>query len=123
MKQLYPELAAKEMKEGKRHGESKVTQLLRLFPDGLTAKAIAVGVGWQVKGVRPYLTWLKKRGRICNDTRGVWKLATPAEVAKTRGKDKPVCPTCNNRRWLEVNRDGKISYKPCPDCTGLSGRE
>lgn len=117
MKRLYPNLAENVMKKGViKRANSRVEELLLLFPGGLTVPAIAAGLGWKVSGTQSYLSRLKKQGRVKNSVRGLWGLAR-AKAAKAGGK--PVCATCAGRSWLEVQGGDAVSYKPCPDCQEL----
>jgi len=74
-----PALAEEEMRNNPPVSQSEggvILKMLKLFPGGLSARAIAKGIGWKTNVVRVKLSNYKAIGKVTNHNRGIWKLAS-----------------------------------------------
>ena len=102
------ELAREEMEKARVVKEGKILRLLREFPGGLTAIAVAKGTGKGIASTRVRLSLYKQMGKVKNEKRGIWTIV--------HSKNK-VCLTCHNTGHIEHrSKDGIVSYSKCPDC-------
>lgn len=86
-----------------------VLDIIKKNPQGLRPCEMARLVGMPASNIGVTAYRLKDKGVI--EKRGLKYYLKGSKVSPV------ACPTCRDKKWLEIKTDDKVTYEPCPDCS------
>jgi len=96
---------------------ARVHHYLEAHPEGVSVSSLCEQLNIRDNRARVLLSKLKGKKKAHNPSIGLWLAGPPREPKETpRIKPASTCQTCQGKRFIEVKKDGQVSFKPCPDC-------